>query len=494
MTFLPSFPAGISQLNARDADFIYNESDGHLGHLIAVYFFDTSQYASAELTRVQAVDWVTARLGFTSIFTQRIQRVPLGLDHPYWTPAADYDIDRHVHVTAVTEPGWAPLHRHLSAITATRMDLDRPPWELHVFTGITGLDDLPGRLTAVAVKAHHSAGDGLAIRALGENLFSNTVRPATFQRSISFLRTRLLVSALRRFPGRITQFVKTLAQTRTSAHTINEAAAGVQWEAHLRERPATRFNGRVSGRVSLGSFVLSGAEVQAIKVAVPGATVNDVLLAAVGGAMMRYLTDIGERPAGSLVAMVPRSMRQQENWKSANQLVTMSVDMHTETDDPLDRLGLIAESSRSEKTRTSHAAVRHFGTRFDSAPAPLLRLFAYARNQYHYDTERPRYQHTTVSNIPLSVDGLTFNDAPGAAVLAIQPPVDGDGLRHFLVATAGGGLTLNVIADAETMPDLGLYLLAIRESFDELRKAAANSPRSIRQEGCSEPSTGLIAE
>ena len=77
-----------------------------------------------------------------------------------------------------------------------------------------------------------------------------------------------------------------------------------------------------------------------------------------------------------------------------------------------------------------------------------------------------------VSNIPLSVNGLTLNGASGTAVLANQAPVDGDGLRHFMVAASGGNLTLNVIADAATMPDLGHYLELLRASFEELKEAA----------------------
>ncbi|ERB54212.1 hypothetical protein N806_24110 [Rhodococcus sp. P27] len=77
-----------------------------------------------------------------------------------------------------------------------------------------------------------------------------------------------------------------------------------------------------------------------------------------------------------------------------------------------------------------------------------------------------------VSNIPLSVEGLTLAGAPGAAVLAVQAPIDGDGLRHFMVAAAGGGLTLNVIADTATMPDLHHYIELLRASFDDLAAAA----------------------
>lgn len=65
--------------------------------------------------------------------------------------------------------------------------------------------------------------------------------------------------------------------------------------------------------------------------------------------------------------MVPRSMRKVEEWQSANQLVTLSVDMHTSVAAPLERLALIAESSRSEKVRTSHPATRRVDAAIETA-------------------------------------------------------------------------------------------------------------------------------
>ncbi len=151
----------------------------------------------------------------------------------------------------------------------------------------------------------------------------------------------------------------------------------------LNERPAIRFNGKVSGAASLEPMTMSGGEqVREIKDSVPGATVNDVLLAVVGGALTRYLTEKDERPSDSLIAMVPRSVRKVEAWESANQLVALLVDMHTQVESPLERLALISSSARSEKARTSHPAVRRAGgAAVETTPAPLMRLMAYARKQ-----------------------------------------------------------------------------------------------------------------
>ena len=77
-----------------------------------------------------------------------------------------------------------------------------------------------------------------------------------------------------------------------------------------------------------------------------------------------------------------------------------------------------------------------------------------------------------VSNMPFSIEGFRLHGAPAVAVLGAQPPVDGDGLRHFVVTTADGSLMLTVIADKATMPDLDHYLDLIRASLQELEEAA----------------------
>ncbi|MDH6676885.1 diacylglycerol O-acyltransferase [Rhodococcus sp. LBL1] len=467
---------GIEQLSPRDADFVYNEYDGHQDHLLAVYLFGTSRHPDAEFSQDDAVQWATARLGHHRMFAHTIRRVPLGLEHPHWAPALDLDIRDHVRVTAITESGWAPLQQHLDTMLTTRMDLTRPPWELHFFTGLRGLDDLPGRLTAVVLKAHHSAGDGLAVLELAQNIFSDSVRPAGAERAVPFLRGRMLVKSVLGLPRQLLRFAKDVPGNRAAGRAVNDAEAAGEW-AELHEQPAIRFNGKVSGAGAMAPITLPASQIRRIREAVPGATVNDVLLTVVGEALARYLAERGEPHKGSLVAMVPRSMRKVEAWESANRLAVMGVDMHTDVDDPVERLARISRSSMAEKTRTSHIAVRRQAAAMETAPPPLLRLIAYSRKKNTHDLSRPRYQHTMVSNMPFSIEGFTLNGAPAVAVIGAQPPVDGDGLRHFVVTTADGSLMLTVVADSATMPDLDHYLDLIRASLAELEEAAAGATK-----------------
>ncbi len=74
--------------------------------------------------------------------------------------------------------------------------------ELHFFTGVSDIVDQPGRLTAVALKAHHSVGDGLGVLQTVEKVFSNATAPSIAVRPGRSLRARLVPDRCRNSPVR----------------------------------------------------------------------------------------------------------------------------------------------------------------------------------------------------------------------------------------------------------------------------------------------------
>jgi len=92
-------------------------------------------------------------------------------------------------------------------------------------------------------------------------------------------------------------------------------------------------------------------EIRAIKQAVPGATVNDAVLAIVSGGLRRYLLAKGELPETSLVSGCPVNLRE-EDEKGAdegNVVGMMSVQLCTTIEDPLERFQAIHTESLSSK-------------------------------------------------------------------------------------------------------------------------------------------------
>ncbi len=72
-------------------------------------------------------------------------------------------------------------------------------------------------------------------------------------------------------------------------------------------------------------------------------TVNDVVLAVCAGALRRYLLDTDDLPAEPLVAMVPMSVRAEDEMGSnGNRMTAMLASLATDVADPAERLAAIA--------------------------------------------------------------------------------------------------------------------------------------------------------
>lgn len=453
------------QLTARDAVFVYDETERHPSNIVAVYIFDAT--GSEPVDTVAVLRWARARLGFAPLFQRRLRRVPMDLDLPYWVPDPAFDIAEHV----VVEPSgshWDFVRSRLAEMATAPMDLTRPPWQIQVFDGVRAVPGIPGDATVIALKFHHSAGDGVATRELELELFGGQEASAAptagrWSAAVAAVRAAML------FPYRSGRFAFGLSRTRAA-----DAAARARIEAGILHeppptRPATRFNRTIGATPSVEQIFLPLPEVTALRARCgERVTVNDVMLTVVSGALAAYLGEQGETPPSALAAMVPMSMRGIAQWDSANQLSQMTVDLHTDQPDPRARLAAIRESVRRERRRHSDPAVLRHAARVDTAPAWLLRLAGRARAHRSFaDATSIPLSNTTISNVaPLGAD-LTFLGAPLLRVFGVLPILDGDGLRH-LITSQGPEIVLTFSVDAAMMPDPDRYRELLRESFREL--------------------------
>lgn len=458
------------QLTSRDAVFVYDEFERHPSNIVAVYVFDTSETGavSADIEQVRA--WMRDRLGCSSIFRRRLRRLPGDIDLPYWVPDDSFDIADHV--TAGGPNDWPDVRQRIAGIAATRMDLSRPPWDLHVFPGVTGFPD-HRTVTVVALRFHHSAGDGVATRELELALFTgDTPWPDLRAELRPWSASAAAIRAIVLLPHRCARFAAGLIRTRAAAETVAARVAANMVSEPLAQRPATRFNRRIRGDLVFDRVTVPLPAVLEVKSRIAeGITVNDLLLTVVSGALATYLGELGETPEGSLAAMVPVSMRGIAQWNSANQLCQMSVDLHTDLADPLDRLRAIRLSARREKQRYRDDAVVRRESRVDTSPAWLLRLAGWARAQREFDDiETVPLINTTISNVPPVTERLEFLGAPVVSVFGVLPILDGDGLRH-LITSQGAELVITFSADIEMLPDPEHYRELLLRSFHELCQA-----------------------
>ena len=110
--------------------------------------------------------------------------------------------------------------------------------------------------------------------------------------------------------------------------------------------PATRFNGSVTPHRVFEARFHDLADFKRIKACVPKATINDVALAYVGGALRHYLDGHDELPEESLVAACPASIRSSdERGAGGNRLFGRLHPLGTSIADPLERLTAIVEET-----------------------------------------------------------------------------------------------------------------------------------------------------
>ncbi|MFF2391789.1 wax ester/triacylglycerol synthase family O-acyltransferase [Nocardia sp. NPDC058114] len=457
---------GSRRLSPRDAVFVYDETDRHLSNIVAVYFADASGHAP--LTIAQVLDWARASIGHAELFHRRLRRVPMDLDLPYWEP--DPTLSVRDHVTLDLPGSWDDARARIAEITSARMDLTRPPWEVHVLDRVEGVPAMPGTTTVVALKFHHSVGDGVATRALERRLFGTEPAPA-----IRLDEARPLTTAARTAGALAAAPVRFVAGLRRARKAQDELRALIDaGTVHdpVAERPATRFNRDIGAELTFHLLPIPMPEVLAAKTAAPyRVTINDLMLTTISGALATYLAEHDETPDGALAAMVPMSMRGVAEWDSANQLSQMIVDLHTDIADPIERLTAIQQSAGRAKQRTADPVVQRTDRRVQTAPALLLRAAGWARAQRRFDDAATvPFCNTTISNVPPVTDTLVFCDRPVRRAVGSLPILDGDGLRH-LITSQGEEIVIAVTTNAAMMPDPEHYGELILASFCALAAA-----------------------
>ena len=189
-------------------------------------------------------------------------------------------------------------------------------------------------------------------------------------------------------------------------------------------------------------------------------TVNDVLLAAVAGALRRHAQRRDERPR-DLKAMVPVNVRAADAGALGNRITFMFVELPASSPAPLDRLWRVSETTRARKEsgvpEDADAALQALA----HVPRPLQKAAAHA-------LASPRVYNLVVSNIPgpripMYMCGCRLREA-----YPVVPLSD----RHALsigMTTIGDDACFGLYADPETLPDADLLALDLHAAIDELR-------------------------
>ena len=282
-------------------------------------------------------------------FNSRLAHPALMRILPAWELDPAIDIDYHVRHSALPAPGGErELGMLVSRLHSQRLDLQRPPWELHL---IEGLAD--GRF-AIYIKLHRACTDGAAgVAGLGRWLSAD---PEDGEPGAS-----LWEGLAGERPGDDAALdPSALLQTaRTEWAAFAELRAARRRGHHHRlPVPRTPFNVGISGQRRFATQVYELERFEALRDAT-GAGITDLVLTVVGGAMRRYLMEYNALPQADMVASVPTLLSEYE-YDSGRVVAELPVGLATAKPDPLQRLERIRNARdelREELQGLSPAAV-----------------------------------------------------------------------------------------------------------------------------------------
>ncbi|MBK8049512.1 MAG: wax ester/triacylglycerol synthase family O-acyltransferase [Anaerolineales bacterium] len=300
----------------------------------------------------------TLETKFVARYRRFRQRVVQGTSgRVYWEDDPHFDIRAHVRRYALPEPGdKAMLQQVVSAIVNEPLDRRKPLWRYLLLENVEGG-------SAVLVRLHHSMADGIAlIRVLLD------MTGPTAEDSLTALERPHKPHGGSHTPvGALVGMTRSITKTGLDVArvAVSESLQTIEHPSHLVD--LARSGGIISAASTaiLAKLVLLSpdrksafkGELGAIKRVVwsdpvdltrvktlgkrYGATVNDVLVAAVAGSLRRYMIMAGDDPAlGDMNAMVPINLRPEHRPKEdlGNEFALVYLSLPVSLADPYDRL------------------------------------------------------------------------------------------------------------------------------------------------------------
>ena len=452
----------------------------------SVSIYDPSTAPGGRVTFKGILAALEARLHLSAVFRQKLVRVPMDMDHPYWIEDAAFDLEYHVRHIALPKPGdWRQLCIQVARLLARPLDMNRPLWELYVIEGLDNIEWLPKGSYAVFQNGHHAAMDGMAgiemLTAMHDLTPNGTPPPPDREWKSEATPTSFELLARASFnnftaPARMAQLVtRTLPDIARLQEQIRQQELTMPGGA----APRTRFNATVSPHRVLDGRLFNLDAMRQIKSDTPGATVNDVILTIVGGAMRTYLDSKHETPERALQAMVPISVRPPDGGSGGNHVSALVATIGTDIADPKRRLAAIRDSTHASKAFSSAVGARALAEYSRLMPGALMGQSARMASQLALANNTEPPYNTVVTNmpgpqVPLYSAGARLVASFGAGMIH-----DSMGLMHVVMSYCGE-ISIAFVSDRDMMSDPAYYAECLQGSFEGLAGATGVDIRPVR--------------
>jgi WS/DGAT/MGAT family acyltransferase len=472
------------RLSAQDASFLYFEREEAPMHIGSIAVFE------GQIPYDRFVETIAARLHLIPRYLQKVMPAPFNIGHPTWEWDLEFDIRRHIFQAKLEPPGGESELMDLAGdIFAKPLDRDKPLWEMHL------VNDVEGDRSAIISKVHHCLVDGVSGIELLMIVFDMSPNPpppppapAIEKGRPGSVLTRLIESVLDNTSARLERWLdvqRTFIDTTLGGNPIDRAMrAAIETALPYLSAPVVRapFNKPLGGGRKYASSEFSFAEVRAIRHA-GGGTVNDVVLAVLGGALSRYLEMHGQTTDGrSARILTPVNVRREnERGQLGNRVSMLLVEVPVGNMNPLQRLRIIRERTERLKRRNVADGIELIYQMLMTTSPPLQALLA----------SLPQPPNTVANTICTNVPGPMIPlYTVGHRMLAHYPlvPIAWEMGIGCGVTTYNQNLYFGLIGDAKAGPDVARLKEFLDQAYVELRTAAGISKSDLPAVGIAQPS------
>jgi WS/DGAT/MGAT family acyltransferase len=465
--------ANQDRLTGLDSSFLHLERDSAHMHVAGC-----SVFAGRAPSHDELIEAIESRLHLVPRYRQRLAFVPFGQGRPVWVDDPHFQVRYHVRHTALPRPGGdAELKRLAGRVFSQALDRSRPLWELWLVEGLSG------DRFAVLSKTHHALVDGVSGVDIATVLFDTSAEPLPvappehewvarpLPSSAQLLADALLERAT--VPGEVVRGVRaTFRGPRTVATRLGRALGSVSSLARtgLQAAPASPLNVRIGPHRRFTWVAADLGQFKAIKNSL-GGTVNDVVLAAVAGALGNYMRGHGQPTDVELRAMVPVSIRADiERGALGNRVAAMWAGLPVGVTDPVARLHRVSEEMLGVK-QSGQAVGAEILTRLSGFAPPTIMSQA-ARLQ-----ARQRLFNLVVTNVPGPQFPLYLLGRELEAIYPMVPLAENTALG-IAILSYNGQLNFGLVADYDALADVEVLADELRASIEELAEAAGASAPS----------------
>lgn len=485
----------MEQLQGMDASFVAMETRNSPMHIGSLLIYDPSTAPGGFVRFKDILAFYESRMKLSKTMRQRLVKVPLSIDYPYWIEDPEFDLEYHVRHVALPKPGdWRQLCIQAARIFARPLDLTRPPWE---FTVVEGLDNIPGvpkGCFAMVTKVHHAAIDGMSGIDLMEALHTLTPDeppppgPDTWRADTP---PNPLGLFLKGYANAWLNPIRQIDVARKAMPGLFRAVKGIANRDFdldpAVQTPRTRFNTKLSPNRVVEGRAFDLKDIKALRDLSPGAKVNDVFLAIIGGALRQYLSAKNDLPTESMTAMAPISVRSEgEKNSMGNQVSAMLVPLGSHIADPAERLRYVHAQTGKSKAMTEAIGARQMTEMSKVSPALFMALGARLYTSLGIADVMKPVMNTVVTNVPGPPVPIY---SAGAKLLHMQGLLcltDGMGVGH-VVQSYCTQATVGFTADRKLMPDPEFYAQCIQDSFNALMAAHAAHSAAPAAEAAAKP-------